>query len=105
MATIFGYDIFLYMVSYLTHEMEKYKENVKNGVDARLPSRKISPSVTELLKFCRRNDGGRNYKELETALERLSTTKLLIKEKRTEKRHRHIGMFSLIGDFKRGCRR
>ena len=99
MATIFDYDIFLYMVSYLTREMERCKDEVKRGNDARLPARKISPPVTELLKFCKRDDGGKQYKQLEKALERLSTTKILIKEKREGKSHRRIGMFSLIGDY------
>jgi len=99
MATIFDYDIFLYIVSYLTREMERCKDEVKRGHDASLPARKISPPVTELLKFCQRDDGGRNYKQLEKALERLSTTKILIKEKREGKSHRRIGMFSLIGDY------
>jgi hypothetical protein len=37
MATIFDYDIFLYMVSYLTHEMNKVREEIKKGNDNYLP--------------------------------------------------------------------
>lgn len=98
MATIFDYDIFLYMVSYLTHEMNQVRENVKRGHEAYLPPRIIQPPVYDLLKYCRRDDGGENYKLLEAALERLSTTKISIKKK--DSKRRRAGMFSLIGDYK-----
>lgn len=97
MATIFDYDIFLYMVSYLTHEMNQIREEVKKGNDSYLPPRKIQPSVAELLKYCRRDHGGENYKLLEKSLERLSTTKISIKKKGAKTRR--AGMFSLIGDY------
>ncbi len=97
MATIFDYDIFLYMVSYLTHEMNQVKDKIKAGEESYLPPRKIQPSVTELLKYCRRDKGGSNYKMLEKALERLSSTKIRIKHE--GKGMRRVGMFSLIGDF------
>ncbi len=97
MATIFDYDIFLYMVSYLTHEMNQIREEIEKGSDSYLPPRKIKPSVAELLKYCRRDHGGKNYKQLENALERLSTTKISIKKKNASRRR--VGMFSLIGDY------
>jgi plasmid replication initiation protein len=98
MATIFDYDIFLYMVSYLTHEMNRVREEVRQGHEAYLPPRIIKPPVCDLLKYCRRDDGGENYKLLEAALERLSTTKISIKKK--DSKRRRAGMFSLIGDYK-----
>ncbi len=97
MATIFDYDIFLYMVSYLTHEMNKVRAEIKKGNDNYLPPRKIMPSVAELLKYCRRDHGGENYRLLEKSLERLSTTKIKIKHE--GKGLRRVGMFSLIGDY------
>ncbi len=97
-ATIFDYDIFLYMVSYLTHEMNEVRKNVKHGYDSYLPPRSIQPPVYDLLKYCRRDDGGENYKLLEAALERLSTTKISIKKR--DSKQRRAGMFSLIGDYK-----
>lgn len=97
MATIFDYDIFLYMVSFLTHEMNKVREEIKKGNDNYLPPRKIKPSVAELLKYCRRDHGGENYRLLEKSLERLSTTKISIKKESS--RTRRAGMFSLIGDY------
>lgn len=97
MATIFDYDIFLYMVSFLTNEMNKVRGEIKAGRESYLPPRKIKPSVAELLKYCRRDHGGKNYKLLEKALERLSTTKIKIKHE--GKGLRRVGMFSLIGDY------
>lgn len=99
MATIFDYDVFLFVVSYLVREMERVKEEVKKGHDVRLPPRQIRPPVAELLKFCRRDDGGKQYKQLEATLERLSSTKISIKKHGTGK-GRRVGMFSLIGGFK-----
>jgi len=98
MATIFDYDIFLYMVSYLTREMERCKEKVKGGEDAHLPPRKIKPPVSDLLKFCRRGDGGKQYKQIEAALERLKSTVISIKKK--DGSSRRAGFFNLIGDVK-----
>jgi plasmid replication initiation protein len=97
MATIFDYDIFLFMVSYLVHEMNDIKTRVEKGEDSYLPPRKIRPPVYELLKFCRREDGGSNYQYIKKALERLSTTKIKIEKNDGSKRR--VGMFSLIGDF------
>ena len=97
MATIFDYDIFLYMVSYLTNEMNLVRKETEAGKESYLPPRKIQPSVSELLKYCRRDHGGKNYKLLEKALERLSTTKIKIKHE--GKGLRRVGMFSLIGDY------
>ena len=64
-----------------------------------MPPRQIRPPVSELLKFCRRDDGGKNYKQLEATLERLSSTKISIKKHGIGK-GRRVGMFSLIGGFK-----
>jgi len=97
MATIFDYDIFLFMVSYLVREMNEIKIRVEEGEDSFLPPRSIKPPVTELLKFCRREDGGAQYQYIKKALERLSTTK--IKIEKSEGSKRRTGMFSLINDF------
>ena len=53
MATIFDYDIFLYMVSFLTNEMNKVRGEIKAGRESYLPPRKIKPSVAELLTYLR----------------------------------------------------
>ncbi|TXK94521.1 replication protein [Methylococcaceae bacterium HT1] len=97
MATIFDYDIFLYMISYLTNEMNRIKKEIKKGNDDYLPPRSIKPSVAELLNYCRRDHGGENYKLLEKSLERLSTTKISITK--VNSKNRRNGMFSLIGDY------
>lgn len=98
MATIFDYDIFLFMVSYLVREMNDIKVKVEKGEDSFLPPRKIRPPVAELLKFCRREDGGKQYKQLENAIERLKSTTITIKKNDGSKRR--AGYFSLIGDVK-----
>ena len=102
MATIFDYDIFLFVVSYLVREMDAIKTKVSTGEDAYLPPRKIRPPVSELLKFCRRDSEGRygvkQYQLLENALERLKSTTITIKKKDGSKRR--AGFFSLVGDVK-----
>jgi hypothetical protein len=45
MATIFDYDIFLYMVSYLTHEMNKVREEIIKLI---IPTR-LSPLPTRFI--------------------------------------------------------
>ncbi|SCN46913.1 Plasmid replication initiator protein [methanotrophic endosymbiont of Bathymodiolus azoricus (Menez Gwen)] len=97
MATIFDYDIFLYMVSYLTHEMNVVRRAAENGQDSYLPPRKIKPSVVELLKYCRRDLGGKNYKMLESALIRLDNTNILISHKNSKSRR--SGSFNLIDGY------
>ncbi len=98
MATIFDYDIFLFVVSFLVREMELCKAKAAAGIDAQLPARKIRPPISELLKFCRRHNGGKDYKQIESALERLKSTTISIA--RHGESHRRAGFFSLIGDVK-----
>jgi len=101
MATIFDYDIFLYVVSHLNAEMERIRQLVKyENIDAYLPSRTIQTTAFDVLNFCQRSDGGRQYKALEESLERLASTKVSIKEKENSNTHRRVGMFGLIDDFK-----
>ena len=73
MASVWDYDIVLMAISYLTEAMNRYREG-----RAELPSRLLRPSVVEILKFCRRSNGGRQYEELESALDRLKNTSLKI---------------------------
>ncbi len=99
MATIFDYDIFLFVISHLNAEMERIRKLVKyENIDAYLPSRTIKTSAYDILTFCKRSTGGRQYKALEKALERLKTTVISIKEKGST--YRRVGMFGLIDDFK-----
>ena len=69
MASVWDYDIVLMAISHLTDAMNLYKQG-----RGEKPNRFFRPHVSEILKFCRRSDGGRQYEEIEGALKRLSTT-------------------------------
>ena len=69
MASVWDYDIVLMAISHLTDAMNLYEQG-----RGEKPSRFFRPHVSEILKFCRRSDGGRQYEEIEGALKRLSTT-------------------------------
>lgn len=69
MASVWDYDIVLMAISHLNDAMNLYKQG-----RGEKPSRIFRPHVSEILKFCRRSDGGRQYEEIEGALKRLSTT-------------------------------
>lgn len=69
MATIWDYDIVLMMISHLTESMNLYKR----GRGA-MPGRIFTPHVSDILKFCRRGDGGNQSKRVELALDRLKGT-------------------------------
>lgn len=69
MASVWDYDIVLMGISHLTEAMNRYRSG-----RGEKPTRKFRPHVSEILKFCRRSDGGRQYEEIEAALDRLSTT-------------------------------
>lgn len=69
MASVWDYDIVLMAISHLTDAMNLYRQG-----RGEKPNRTFRPHVSEILKFCRRSDGGRQYEEIEGALKRLSTT-------------------------------
>lgn len=69
MASIWDYDIVLMLISHLTESMNLYKRG--RGL---MPSRLFTPHVSDILKFCRRGDGGNQSKRIESALDRLKGT-------------------------------
>ncbi|AEC18843.1 Rep [Pusillimonas sp. T7-7] len=73
MASIWDYDIMLMAISYLTEAMNRHRDGFGDK-----PTRTVRPSVVDILKFCRRSDGGRQYEEIEHALDRLKNTTLKI---------------------------
>ncbi len=73
MASVWDYDIVLMGISHLTEAINRYRSG-RGGK----PTRKFRPHVSEILKFCRRSDGGRQYEEIEAALDRLSTTTIKV---------------------------
>ena len=77
-ASIFDYDIFLHMVSSLTYEYQRYCQDIKKGLRPELPAKVYRPSTSHILKFCRRSTGGKAYKDLEAALDRLGATRIKV---------------------------
>lgn len=69
MASIWDYDIVLMAISHLAEAARAYRAG-----KADKPSRIFRPHLSDILKFCRRSDGGRQYEEIEAALDRLKNT-------------------------------
>jgi len=99
MATAYDYDIFLNMVSHLAEEMRRYRIGERKGTRPNLPNRVYRPSAAHILKFCRRGTGGKQYVELERALDRLQATRIKITNLSGGKR-RETQSFPLIGRYK-----
>lgn len=78
MASVWDYDLVLMAVSHLTEAMNRYHEGKGNK-----PGRVFSPHIADILKFCRRSDGGRQKDDLVDALIRLNTTHIAVE--RTKK--------------------
>ena len=99
MANAYDYDIFLNMVSYLAEEMRRYRAAERKGQSPALPNRVYRPTASQILKFCRREQGGKQYLELERALDRLQATRIKIVADKGSSR-REAESFQLIGRYK-----
>lgn len=77
-ATVFDYDIFIHMVSWLADEVRKYRISEAKGLRPSLPPSFYRPNIAHILKFCRRSSGGRQYEEIEGALKRLKHTNISV---------------------------
>lgn len=99
LATVFDYDIFLNMVSYLAEEVRQFRIGESKGKRPTLPPKVYRPSTAHILKFCRRSDGGRQYEEIEQALRRLAKTSITITNLSGGKR-RQVDTRPLIGEYK-----
>lgn len=98
LATVFDYDIFLNMVSYLAEEVKNFRDQDKKGLKPTLPPRHYRPSASQILKFCRRSDGGKSYEDLEAALDRLTKTTIKVVNLSGGKR-RQVDSRPLIGGY------
>ncbi|MRI55353.1 replication protein [Methylobacterium sp. DB1607] len=78
LATVFDYDIFLHMVTSLAEEARRYRLEQDKGLRSEPPARVYRPTSSHILKFCRRSSGGKQYKDLEGALDRLQGTRIKI---------------------------
>ena len=73
MASIWDYDIVLMAISHLTEAVNRYRAGRGDK-----PGQTFRPHVSEILKFCRQSDGGRQYEAIEEALRRLKQTNVEI---------------------------
>lgn len=98
LATVFDYDIFLNMVSYLAEEVQQYRKDDAKGLRPSLPAKVYRPNASHILKFCRRSDGGKSYEDLEMALARLANTSIKVVNLSKGKR-RAVDSRPLIGEY------
>lgn len=98
LATVFDYDIFLNMVSYLAEEVRRYRQEESRGRRPSLPPKTYRPNASHILKFCRRSDGGKSYEDLEAALDRLTKTTIKVVNLSGGKR-RQVDSRPLIGGY------
>jgi plasmid replication initiation protein len=107
LATAYDYDIVINMISHLAEATRQYRVEEAKGLRPTLPPRTYRPAAAEILKFCRRELGGKQYEDLEKALDRLQATRIKITNlKGTSSRkgegghRRETESFPLIGRFK-----
>jgi hypothetical protein len=98
LATAYDYEIVHHMVSQLAHAFANYWRDEKRGLHPELPGRRYQPFASDVLQFCRRANGGKQYEALEKAMDRLKTTSIKIVSFKNGKRR--AGHFSLLEDYK-----
>lgn len=69
MASVWDYDIVLMAVSHLTEAMNRYRDG-----KGEKPSQVFRPHIGDVLKFCRKDNGGNQKDAVAGALQRLMTT-------------------------------
>ena len=98
-ATIYDYDIVIYMISHLTRQMNDIKNKIVRGEqNPRLPQRLMHVSVYDLFKQLKIADGGKQLDLLKAKLQRLKGTVIEI-DKKVDDTFRRDGVLSLIGDY------
>jgi plasmid replication initiation protein len=100
LVTAYDYDIFIHMVTHLAVAMRDYRNAEGKGLRPSLPARTYRPSAAEILKFCRREQGGKQYEQLQPALDRLQATRYKITNLATSSSRRAAESFPLIGRYK-----
>lgn len=88
MATIDDYSIVMMMISHLTEANRLYQQG-----KGPKPPRHFQPAASEILKFCRKADGGEQYELLRGAINRLQGTQISID---CETERRRTGWFPLL---------
>ncbi|ACB97418.1 replication initiator protein A [Beijerinckia indica] len=104
LATAYDYDIVINMISHLADATRQYRIDEAKGLRPSLPPRVYRPAASEILKFCRRELGGKQYEDLERALDRLQATRIKITNLSTKdtgrSKRRETESFPLIGRYK-----
>lgn len=100
LVTAYDYDIFIFLVSQLAYQMKEYRAAEKRGLRPSLPPNVYRANAAQILKFCRIDRGGRQYAQLEGALDRLQATRYKITNLTDNKSRRASESFPLIGRFK-----
>ena len=77
MASVWDYDIVLMAISHLTESMNRYREG-----RGEKPGPNFRPHVGDVLKFCRRDNGGKQKDSIVGSLERLGSTFVSIERKK-----------------------
>lgn len=77
MATVWDYDIVLMAVSHITEAMNRYRAG-----KGPKPGPYFRPRVADVLKFCKRGDGGKQREQISDALDRLASTYVRIQRTR-----------------------
>ncbi|MDD4456160.1 MAG: replication initiator protein A [Syntrophotalea acetylenica] len=78
MASVWDYDIILMCISLLTEAVNRWKAG-----QGKKPINILRPHISEILKFCRKGDGGNQAEQIESALDRLKNTTIKIVRQRT----------------------
>lgn len=78
MASVFDYDLVLMGISTLTEAMNQYRD--KPGAEK--PGRKLTPQLVDIIKFCRKENGGNQREAIGKAIDRLMGTKVTINRPR-----------------------
>ncbi len=103
LATAYDYDIVINMISHLAEATRRYRIDESKGLKPNLPPHVYRPAAAEILKFCRRELGGKQYEDLERALARLQATRIRITNLKGDsdaKDRRATESFPLIGRYK-----
>ncbi len=85
MASVWDYDLVIMAMSHLTEAMNRYREG-----KGEKPGRVYRPHVADVLKFCRRSDGGKQKDDLVEACIRLNTTHIAMERTRKAKNGRTV---------------
>jgi hypothetical protein len=98
MASVFDYDLVLMGISTLTEAMNQYRD--KPGAEK--PGRKLTPQLVDIIKFCRKENGGNQREAIGKAIDRLMGTKVTINRPRiVDGKQKWIDeSFTLINDAK-----